>query len=97
MKDEFKKGVQAIGHAQDDTHTQAQADVYTPVEEGQNEQVELFGAQETEEPRRSYEPGSTGLQSGDEMDAPVKDGIHGNDKNSFWVGLTMRETELNVN
>jgi hypothetical protein len=83
VKDEFKKDVKAVGHSQDDTETQAQADVHTPVEERQNNQVKLFGAEGTEEPRRSDEPGSAGLQPGDEIYAPVKDRIHGNNKNSF--------------
>jgi len=51
------KDVQAFGHAQDDTDAQAQADIHAPVEEGQDEQVKLFSAQEAEEPGRSFEPG----------------------------------------
>jgi hypothetical protein len=66
------KDVQAFGHAQDDSGTQAQADIHTPVEEGQNEEIKLFGAHEAEEPGWSHEPGSAGLQSGDEVDAPVQ-------------------------
>jgi hypothetical protein len=76
VKDEFKKDVQAVGHSQDDTDTQAQADIHTPVEEGQKEQVKLFCAQEAKNPGRSCEPWGAGLQSGDEINAPVKDGIH---------------------
>jgi hypothetical protein len=79
VKDEFKQTVQAVGHAQDDTDAQAQADIHTPVEEGQNEQVKLFGAQGAEEPGWNFEPGGAGLQPGDEIDTPVKNGIHGND------------------
>jgi hypothetical protein len=80
VKDEFKKGIQAIRHTQDHTDAQAQADIHAPVKEGQKEQVKLFGAQETEELGWSFKPGGAGLQSGDEIDAPRKNGIHG----SHW-------------
>jgi len=85
MKDKFKKGVQAIGYAQDDTDAQPEADVHAPVEEGQKEQVKLFGAQEAKEPGWSLEPGGGGLEDSDEIDAPVKDRIHGDDQERIYA------------
>jgi hypothetical protein len=61
VKNEFKKGVQGVGHAQDDTDAQPQAGIRAPVEKGQNDQIKLLGAQEAEEPGWSFEAGGVGL------------------------------------